>query len=51
LYLSDICNKVYLVHRRDVFRAEDSWVQKLKTKNNIELVLNEEISEITGDAL
>jgi len=51
LYLSDICKKVYIVHRRDEFRAEDSWVEKMKEKNNIELVLNEEISEITGDAL
>lgn len=51
LYLSDICNKVYLVHRRDTFRAEVSWVQKLKTKDNIELVLSEEIAEVTWDVL
>lgn len=51
LYLSDLCNKVYLVHRRDTFRAEDSWVEKMKEKDNIELVLNEEIEEITWDAL
>jgi len=51
LYLSDICNKVYLVHRRDTFRAEDSWVEKMKEKDNIELVLNEEVKEITWDAL
>ena len=51
LYLSDIANKVYLVHRRDTFRAEDSWVEKAKQKENIEFVLNEEISEITWDVL
>ena len=51
LYLSDIVNKVYLVHRRDTFRAEDSWVEKAKAKENIELVLKEEIEEITWDAL
>ncbi|MFK7779555.1 MAG: thioredoxin-disulfide reductase [Candidatus Gracilibacteria bacterium] len=51
LYLSDICNKVYLVHRRDTFRAENSWIEKMKSKDNIELVLNEEIKEITGDVL
>jgi len=51
LYLSDIANKVYLVHRRDTFRAEDSWVEKAKAKENIELVLNEQIEEITWDML
>lgn len=47
LYLADICNKVYLVHRRDTFRAEDSWVEKAEQRDNIELVLNEEVEEIT----
>ena len=51
LYLADIANKVYLVHRRDTFRAEDSWVEKAKAKENIELVLNEQIEEITWDML
>ena len=46
LYLSDIANKVYLVHRRDSFRAEDAWVEQAKQKENIEFVLNEEVSEI-----
>jgi len=47
LYLAEICNKVYLVHRRDTFRAEDSWVDKVNETENIELVLNEEVTEIT----
>jgi thioredoxin reductase (NADPH) len=51
LYLADIANKVYLVHRRDSFRAEDSWVEKAKAKENIELVLNEEVKEIVWDML
>lgn len=51
LYLSDICNKVYMVHRKDTFRAENSWVEKMKEKQNIELVLNEEVEEIVWDAL
>lgn len=46
LYLADICNKVYLVHRRDTFRAEDVWVQEAKKRENIEFVLNEEVEEI-----
>ncbi len=51
LYLSEIVNKIYLVHRRDTFRAEDIWVEKVKNKKNIELVLKEEIEEITWDVL
>lgn len=47
LYLAEICNKVYLVHRKDTFRAETSWVEKVKKTANIELVLNEEVEEIT----
>lgn len=51
LYLSEICNKVYLVHRRDTFRAENLWVEKVKQKENIELVLNDEVEEIFWDSL
>lgn len=51
LYLSEICNKVYLIHRRDTFRAETIWIEHVKQKNNIDLVLNEEVEEIVWDAL
>ncbi len=46
LYLSEICNKVYIVHRRDTFRAEDIWVEQAKKKDNIEFVLNEEVKKV-----
>ena len=46
LYLADICKKVYLVHRKDTFRAEDAWITQAKNKENIEFVLNEEVAEI-----
>ena len=51
LYLSEIANKVYLVHRRDTFRAEDIWVEKAKAKENIEFVLNQQVEEIVWDML
>ena len=35
LYLSDICDKVHLIHRRDTFRAENSLVESAKKKSNI----------------
>ena len=46
LYMSDICEKVYIVHRKDTFRAEDIWVEKAKQKSNIEFVLSDEVVEI-----
>ena len=49
LYLSDIVNKVYLIHRRDEFRAENSLVNKLKSKENIELILNSNVSKLNAD--
>lgn len=48
LYLAEIANKVYLVHRRDTFRAENLWVDQVKKKDNIELVLNEEVDHLEG---
>ncbi|MDP5038939.1 MAG: FAD-dependent oxidoreductase [Candidatus Gracilibacteria bacterium] len=48
LYLADICNKVYIVHRKDTFRAEDVWIQEARKRENIEFVLNEEVDEIAG---
>lgn len=49
LYLADICEKVYLVHRRDGFRGAQSTVELLKQKENVELVLNETVTEIYGE--
>ena len=46
LYLADICKKVYIVHRKDTFRAETIWVEQAEKRENIEMVLNEEVDEI-----
>lgn len=48
LYLADIASKVYLIHRREEFRAENIYLDKIKEKDNIELVLNSQIVEING---
>lgn len=40
LYLAEICKKVYLVHRREGFRAEESLVAKLREKDNVEFILD-----------
>ena len=48
LYLSNICNKVYLIHRRDVFRMEDVLLNKIKNKDNIEIIVNSNLKKIDG---
>lgn len=48
LYLSDICGKVYLVHRRNEFRGSAKTVEKLKEKENVEFVLEAEPAKIAG---
>ena len=53
LYLSNIASKVYLVHRRDKFKAEAILVDKLMEKvaaGKIELKLHTVLDEVLGDA-
>ncbi len=52
LYLSNICRKVTLIHRRDKFRAEPILVDKLMDKvanGNMELRLFSTLEEVLGD--
>ncbi len=49
LYLSNIVSKLYLIHRRDQFRAQPLYVEKLKNKKNVEFILNSIVKEIRGD--
>ncbi|RQD68481.1 thioredoxin-disulfide reductase [Campylobacter hepaticus] len=49
LYLANICSKVYLIHRRDEFRAIPSTVEKAKKNEKIELITNASIDEVYGD--
>ncbi len=48
LYLSDLAEKVYLIHRRDAFRGESSTVEKLKEKANVEFVFNSRITKLNA---
>ncbi|MFM2209927.1 MAG: hypothetical protein RIQ96_1570 [Pseudomonadota bacterium] len=53
LYLSNIASKVYLVHRRDKFRAEPIMIDKVMDKvkaGKIELKLFQTLDEVLGDA-
>ncbi len=49
LYLSNICTKVTLIHRRDALRSEKILQDRLFSKKNINIVWNNEVSEILGD--
>ncbi|WP_193112066.1 thioredoxin-disulfide reductase [Sulfurimonas paralvinellae] len=51
LYLAKICTKVYLVHRRDTFRAAPNTVKRVEENDKIELVLNSVPDEVYGDAM
>ncbi|MGL4394887.1 MAG: NAD(P)/FAD-dependent oxidoreductase [Brevinema sp.] len=49
LYLSKIVKKLYIVHRRQEFRAEQFVQDKIKEEKNIELVLDTVVEEFAGD--
>lgn len=49
LYLSKICNKVTIIARHDVFKADDILVEKVKNTKNIEILTNKEVKEIIGN--
>lgn len=49
LYLSDIAEKVYLIHRRDEFRGEDANVKSLKERTNVEFVLNSQVTKLNAE--
>ena len=49
LYLSDTSSKVYLIHRRDTFRAEKKDIDKLKEKTNVEFIYNSNVTGLISD--
>ena len=48
LLLADLCKKVYVIHRRDQFRAAAILQKHLFKKSNVELLWNSEVTEICG---
>lgn len=49
-FLSEYVEKVYVIHRRDSFRADQAEVDRLVAKKNVELVLNSTIKALESDA-
>jgi len=50
-YLSNICSEVFVVHRRDTFRAAPPTLDRVQRKENIHLITNSVIDEVLGDAM
>lgn len=48
LFLSDYCNKVYIIHRRETFRGEKQLEESLRAKENVVFLLNRVVEEIQG---
>ena len=47
--LSKIAKQVYLVHRNDQFKGFEILLEEVKKKTNVELILNSEVKEISGN--
>lgn len=47
-YLANMCNKVYLIHRRDELRASKAMQKRVLNTPNIEMLWNHEVKEIVG---
>ena len=48
MYLSELCRKVYLIHRRAEFKGNEAAVEILKKKENVEFILETSVREIKG---
>tara|TARA_B000000609_G_C24161436_1_gene343990 strand:+ start:395 stop:1324 length:930 start_codon:yes stop_codon:yes gene_type:complete len=51
LYLSRICSKVYLIHRRDELRAEKILQDRVFAEEKIEVLWDSELSEVMGNEM
>lgn len=49
IFLARGCEKVYVIHRRDTFRAAHSLVEKARQMDNIEFIIDTTVSEICGE--
>lgn len=49
VFLSNFCDKVYVIHRRDSFRGEDKLVKALESKENVFFVLDSVVVELKGE--
>ncbi|HUN21900.1 MAG TPA: thioredoxin-disulfide reductase [Anaerolineales bacterium] len=48
-FLTRFANKVYLIHRRDTFRASSVMLERIKNNPKIELMLNQVVEDVLGE--
>ena len=48
LYLSQLCERVYLIHRRDSLRADAALAGRIKEKSNIEIIWDSVVTQLNG---
>ena len=49
LFLSNLCRKVHIIHRREKLRAEKILQERLFQKKNVDFIWDSNVTEITGD--
>lgn len=49
VHLASFAKKVFIIHRRDEYRAEPTWIEKMKKTGKVEEVLSNEVKEIKGE--
>lgn len=49
LMLSEVAKTVYLIHRREVFRAENTVLDKVKGKENIKIITPATVKKLIGE--
>lgn len=49
LYLADLADTVYLIHRRDAFRGEDATLARLKARENVRIIYNSTVTALRAD--
>ena len=50
LYLSDLAETVYLIHRRDAFRGDEATVERLKKRENVRFLYNSTVTALNAGA-
>jgi len=51
LYLSEICEKVYVSYRKELLRCEPIYLERINAKKNVELIYNSVVEEIEGESV
>ncbi len=47
-HLTKLCKKVYLIHRRSEFRAQNALLEMIRKKPNVEFILDSTVEEVMG---